>query len=95
MIYFGSFRTLVWISGICEEYSFSYQSFVSSQWREIFAALRTKGWSNVLLMSRLLYIVPVSNTKLERIFSKLKRVKINFRCSLSKFGKYFENYGRG
>ena len=24
---------------------FSRQSFVSSQWRKIFAALRTKGWS--------------------------------------------------
>ena len=33
-------------------------------------------------MTRLLFTVPVSNTKLERMFSKLKRVKINFCCSL-------------
>ena len=33
-------------------------------------------------MIRLLFPVPVSNTKLERMFSKLKCVKINFCCSL-------------
>ena len=76
IIYFRSFGTLVRISRICEE-----DSFASSQWRKIFAALRTKGWSNILLTIRLLFIAPV---KLERMFSKLKLVKINFRCSLSK-----------
>ena len=86
IIYFRSFGTLVWISRICND-SFSRQSFVSSQWRKNFAALRTKGWSDVLLMIILLFIVPVSNAKLERMFSKLKRVKINFRCSLSTFQK--------
>ena len=33
-------------------------------------------------MSRLLFTVPVSNAKLERMLTKLKRAKINFRCSL-------------
>ena len=32
-------------------------------------------------MIRLLLIVPVSHAKLKRTFCKLKRVKINFRCS--------------
>ena len=45
--------------------------------------------SDVPLMIRLLFIVPVSNAKLERMFSKLKRVKINFRCSLSNVWKTF------
>ena len=30
----------------------------------------------------ILFTVPVSNAKLERMFSKLKRVKTNFCCSL-------------
>ena len=80
IIYFRSFRTLVRISRICKKDSFSRQSITSShwQWLKDFVALRTKGWSDVLLMIRLLFMVPVSNAKLERIFSKLKRVKINF-----------------
>ena len=85
IIYFRSFGTLVRISRICKE-----DSFVSSQWRKIFAALRTKGWSNILLMIRLLFIAQVSNAKLERMFSKLKLVKINFRCSLSKLWKLWK-----
>ena len=34
------------------------------------------------MFDKLLFTVPVSNTKLERILTKLKRFKINFRCSL-------------
>ena len=89
IIYFRSFKTLVRISRNGKEDFFSCQSFVSSQWRKIFAALRTEGWSNVLLIIRLLFIIPVSNTKLERMFSKLKRVKTNFRCSQSNVWKIF------
>ena len=44
--------------------------------------LTGNGWSNVLLMIRLLFTVPVSNAKLERMFSKLKHVKTNFHYSL-------------
>ena len=36
-------------------------------WHKIFAAPRSKGWSDVLLRIRLLYTVRVSNTKLEGI----------------------------
>ena len=35
------------------------------------------------MSDKLLFTVPVSNAKLERILTKLKPVKINFRCSLS------------
>ena len=45
IIYFGSFETLVRISRISKEDYFSCQSFVSSQSRKIFAALRTKSWN--------------------------------------------------
>ena len=50
--------------------------------QKIFTAPRSKGSSDVLLMIRILFTVPVSNAKLERMFSKLNRVKTNFRCSL-------------
>ena len=45
IIYFRYFETLVRISRISKEDYFSRQSFVSSQWRKIFAALRTKSWN--------------------------------------------------
>ena len=51
-------------------------------WRKIFASPRSKGSSDVLLMIRILFTVLVSNAKLGRMFSKLKRVKTNFRSSL-------------
>ena len=51
-------------------------------WHKTFMATRGKGWSNVLLMIRLLFTVSVSNAKPERVFSKLKRVKTDFRCLL-------------
>ena len=34
------------------------------------------------MFDKLSFTVPVSNATLERILTKLKRVKINFRCSL-------------
>ena len=48
---------------------------------KIFTAPRSKVWSAALVMIRLSFTVLVSNAKLERIFSKLNRVKINFPCS--------------
>ena len=52
-------------------------------WCKIFTAPRSKGWSNVLVMIKLLFTVPVSNAKPERMFSKLKPLKINFCGSIS------------
>ena len=46
-------------------------------WRKIFTAPKSKGWSDVLLMIKLLLTIPVSNAKLERIFSNLKCDKTN------------------
>ena len=83
IIYFWPFGTLVQVSRICKEDSFSHQSFVSSQWHKILAAWRTKGWRDVLLIIRLLFIVPIWNV--------LKSISVA-PCLM--FGKYFENYGR-
>ena len=52
-------------------------------WRKIFFAPRSKGWKDALILIELLFTIPVSNAKLERMFSKLKRVETNFPCSLS------------
>ena len=58
-------------------------------WGQSFMAPRSKEWSDILVMIRLLFTVPVFNAKLEIIFSKLKRAKINFCCSLGV--KHLEN----
>ena len=61
-------------------------------WHKIFLAPRNKVRSNVLL----LFAVPVSNAKLERLFHKMKHVKTNLLVPWCQtFGKYFENYGWG
>ena len=59
----------------------SYIAYIVTQ-HQIFTAPRGKGWSDALLMMRLLFTVPVSNAKLERMYTKLKRVKTNSHCSL-------------
>ena len=69
-------------------FSFAKISYLVT-WRKIFTAPRCKGQSNVLLVIRLLFTVPASNAKLERIFFKLKCVKNNFCCSL--VFKHLEN----
>ena len=51
-------------------------------WCKVFVAPRNNGWSNMLLLNRLLFTVPVSGAKLGRMFSKLKVVRTNIRCSL-------------
>ena len=50
--------------------------------RKIVTAPRIKGWSDVQLIIRLLFTVPVSNNKLQRMLSKMKRVKSNFCRSI-------------
>ena len=44
-------------------------------WLKIFTSLRGKGWSDVLLMIRLLFTVSVSKGNLERMLYKLKLVQ--------------------
>ena len=52
-------------------------------WRKIFSSPRSKNWKDVLILVELLFTIPICNAKLERMFSKLKYVKTEFRCSLS------------
>ena len=50
---------------------------------KLFTSPKKNEWSDALLLVELLFSVPVSNAKLERMFSKLKRIKTIFRASLS------------
>ena len=51
-------------------------------WRKLFSSPRCGNWSAVLTLIELLFTLPISNAKLERIFSKLKRVLTTDRASL-------------
>ena len=51
-------------------------------WPKIFSSPRKKDWKDLLNLISLLFTLPVSNAKLERMFSKLKRIKTLQRASL-------------
>ena len=51
-------------------------------WWRLFHSLNSSSWPNVLALCRLLFPLPVSNGKLERIFSVLKLIEVNRRLSL-------------
>ena len=69
------------------EYAREYLSLSATSylctWRKIFSSPRCKNWRDVLILIELLFTIPVCNAKLERMFSKLKYAKTDFRCSLS------------
>ena len=47
----------------------------------IFSSPRSENWTDILALVELLFTVPISNAKLERMFSKMKRVITVFRSS--------------
>ena len=51
-------------------------------WRKLFSSPRRVEWNDILTVVELMFTFPVSNAKLERMFSKLKRVKTDFRASI-------------
>ena len=57
----------------------SYQAV----WWRLFQAPNASNWSNILTLVRLLFTLPVSNGKLERVFSTLKLIKVDKRSLLS------------
>ena len=52
-------------------------------WKKLFTSPKKNEWSDAVLLVELLFSVSVLNAKLERMFSKLKRIKTIFRVSLS------------
>ena len=51
-------------------------------WWRLFNAPNTSEWTNCLILARLLFTLPLSNGKLERIFSTLKVIKVDRRSLL-------------
>ena len=52
-------------------------------WWKIFHSPNASKWSNILTLVQLLLSLPASNGKLERIFSSMKVIKGDRRCSLN------------
>lgn len=52
-------------------------------WWKIFHSPYASEWSNILTLVQLLLSLPASNGKLERIFSTMKLIKSDKRCSLT------------
>lgn len=51
-------------------------------WRRIFDSSRRDQWSMVLTLVELLFSIPISNAKVERLFSLMNRVKTDRRATL-------------
>ena len=52
-------------------------------WWKLFHSPNASDWTNVLKLARLLFSLPVSNGKLERVFSTMKNIKVEKRSSMS------------
>ena len=52
-------------------------------WWTLFHSPNASDWKNVLTLARLLFSLPVSNGKLERVFSTLKNIKQSKRSAMS------------
>ena len=52
-------------------------------WKRIFTSSRKEEWNMVLLLVELLLSIPISNAKVERMFSLMNRVKTDSRAALS------------
>lgn len=52
-------------------------------WRKIFDSERKTEWNMVLLLVELLFAIPISNAKVERLFSLMNCVKTDSRATLS------------
>ena len=69
------------------EYAVQYIAISSldyhSVWWRLFHAPNSAEWSNVLVLAELLFCLPASNGKQERVFSTLSAVKVNKRSRLT------------
>ena len=82
--------TLAGIQGELEEvveYGRKYLSLDKDSYHRIWYKLHTASdstkWPNVLMLCKLLFSIPISNSHIERIFSSLKVVKTNRRTNLT------------
>jgi hypothetical protein len=52
-------------------------------WRRIFDSGRRDEWHMVLILVELLFAIPISNAKVEWLFSQMKRIETDSCASLS------------
>ena len=52
-------------------------------WWKLFNSANSKNWTNILALVELVFCLPMSNGRVERIFSRLKLIKTNRRCALN------------
>ncbi len=62
--------------------SLSTMSYQAVWWRLFHAPDSSSSWSNILTLAQLLFSLPISNGKLERVFSTLKTIKCDKRSCL-------------
>ena len=66
--------------------SFQYLLLITTQCggglEAIFHAPNSNDWSNLLLLVQMLFTLPVSNGKLERVFSTMKLLKVEKRSPM-------------
>ena len=69
------------------EYAVQYMAIATldyhSVWWRLFHAPNSAEWSNVLILAELLFSLPASNGKLERVFSTLATIKTDKRSRLN------------
>ena len=69
------------------DYARHYLSLVQEDyrtiWWKLFNAANAKKWGNVLSLVELLFCLPMSNGRVERVFSTMKLIKTDRRSSLS------------
>ena len=69
------------------EYANQYISLATLEytavWWRVFHSPDAESWCNLTMLAQLLFALPVSNGKLERVFSELKAIKVERRASLS------------
>ena len=63
-------------------FSLSTMDYKSVWWR-VFKSSNTSEWTNALLLVRLLFSLPASNGKLERVFSTVNVIKVDRRARLT------------
>ena len=66
-----------------QQYLNLVQESAHTIWWKLFNSSLSKNWTNILSLIELLFCLPVSNGRVERVFSSLKHIKSNCRTCLS------------
>ena len=73
------FRDMLYATQFISLSSTNYQTV----WWKLFHSPNASDWTNALKLAHLLFHLPISNRKLERVFSTMKNIKLEKRSSMS------------